>query len=414
MNAPLTQEPVIKPGFGPLFRNHAFVVMWLGQVLSQTADKLVFILIVVIVGKLSLSPTVMSGALAANTTPNMLFGALAGVLVDRLDKRRVMMGSNAGRVVMVVAMGIWGTHTLAPTIVLAFLISCCAQPFIPAEAAAMPLVAGKDMLLQANSLFATTMIASIVIAFTVGEPLVAWLGTENACFFTAGMFALSVVLLYFVRYRYPDQQANHDESFWKQLITGFKFILASPPIRRTLILQTCLFGMLAAMSVLAIVFAKLELHTNFSWFLAMAGAGLGLGAWIVGRFGTTWSKDTTVTTGFVVCGLALVTLGLTGATSLYIAFGISAVMGFAASLVAVPLQTRLQELVSEEMRGKLFGAQNTLLNIATTLPLACAGLLAERFGIKEVIGAVGSAMLVAGAAAWWSARSLARQPAEVA
>ena len=66
----------------------------------------------------------------------------------------------------------------------------------------------------------------------------------------------------------------------------------------------------------------------------------------------------------------------------------------------VPLQTRLQELVDEDRRGKLFGAQNTLLNIATTLPLAGAGALAERFGVLEVIAAVGLAMLVAAVATW--------------
>lgn len=397
------QDPPEK-GFGPLFRNRSFVVMWLGQVLSQTADKLVFILLVEIVGDMSSSPTVMSGALAANTTPNMLLGALAGVLVDRLDKRQVMIVSNLGRAVMVALLGLWGLHALWLCIALAFAISCCAQPFIPAEAAAMPLVAGKDHLLQANSLFATTMIASIVVAFTVGEPLTQWLGVQHACFATAGFFGLSVALLYWVTYRYPDRQADDQESFWRQLVEGFRFIWVTHAVRRTLILQTCLFAMLAAMSVLAIVFAKQVLHTNFSWFLAMAGAGLGAGAWAVGRFGTAWNKDLVVTVGFVLAGLALGVLAATGADSVKAAFAISAVMGLASSLVAVPLQTRLQELVDEERRGKLFGAQNTLLNIATTLPLACAGALAERFGIQQVIGAVGLLMGLAALFAGLSGR----------
>lgn len=402
-----TAEPApATKGFGPLFRNHAFVVMWLGQVFSQTADKLVFILIVEIVGTLTPSPTLMSGALAANTTPNMLFGAIAGVLVDRLDKRRVMIATNLGRVALVAVLGAWGTHAFALTVLLSFLISCCAQPFIPAEAAAMPLVAGKELLLQANSLFATTMIASIVVAFTVGEPLAQWLGTRDACYVTSAAFAVSVAFLYFVRYRYPDQRADRNESFWQQLKDGFRFIGDTPAVRRTLVLQVCLFAMLAAMSVLAIVFAKQVLHTNFSWFLAMAGAGLGLGAWVVGHFGVSWNKDHVVTAGFAACGLALATLAATGASSVAVAFVISAIMGLAASLVAVPLQTRLQELVGEDMRGKVFGAQNTLLNIATTLPLAGAGLLAERFGIKEVIGAVGALMLGAAILGWWSSRKV--------
>ena len=87
------------------------------------------------------------------------------------------------------------------------------------------------------------------------------------------------------------------------------------------------------------------------------------------------------------------------------AFAIALVLGISAALVAVPLQTRLQELVSEERRGKVFGAQNTLLNVATTLPLATAGFLVERLGIQQVIGAVGALMLLAAGWGWWTRRA---------
>ncbi|MDB5096795.1 MAG: hypothetical protein JWM80_1216 [Cyanobacteria bacterium RYN_339] len=389
-------------GFAPLFRNRAFLVMWLGQVFSQTADKLVFILLVEIVGDLSSSPRVMSLALALHTTPNMVLGAIAGVAVDRLDKRSVMVATNVARVVLVVALGTFGPHALVTAIALAFAISCCAQPFIPAEAAAMPLVVGKAQLLQANSMFATTMIGSIILAFTLGEPLVQWLGTRDASYVTAAGFAVSVAFLACVRYQFPDQRADERESFWAQLMEGFRYIRGSAAIRRTLVLQVAIFGMFAAMSVLAIIFAKQVLHANFSWFLAMAGVGLGAGAGVIGQLGSKWNKALIVTLGFMACGLSLAALAASGGRSANMAFAIALVLGISAALVAVPLQTRLQELVSEEMRGKVFGAQNTVLNIATTLPLASAGFLVERLGITEVIGTVGALMLVAAGWGWWT------------
>jgi predicted MFS family arabinose efflux permease len=392
-------------GFGPLFRNRFFLVMWLGQVFSQTADKLVFILLVEIVGDLSTSPRVMSTALALHTTPNMVLGAIAGVAVDRLDKRQVMVATNVARVVLVAALGTWGPHSLVTAIALAFAISCCAQPFIPAEAAAMPLVVGKEQLLSANSLFATTMIGSIIVAFTLGEPLVQWLHVANASYVTAAGFAVSVAFLAGVRYQFPDQRADRQESFWQQLVEGFRYIRTTPAIRRTLILQVAIFGMFAAMSVLAIIFAKQVLHANFSWFLAMAGAGLGLGAGAIGQLGSRWNKQLVVTLGFTACGLALAALAASGGRSTNMAFAIALVLGISAAMVAVPLQTRLQELVSEERRGKVFGAQNTVLNVATTLPLASAGFLVERLGIQQVIAAVGAVMLVAAGWGWWTRRA---------
>jgi predicted MFS family arabinose efflux permease len=395
------QIDVSKGGFGPVLANRSFLVLWLGQVFSQTADKLVFILLVSIVGELSQSSTVMSMSLALHAAPSVLLGAVAGVLVDRWDKRWVMVITNALRAIFVVMLGVWGHLHVAMAVGLAFLVACCAQPFIPAEGATIPLVVKREHLLQANSLFATTMIGSIILAFTLGEPLVQLLGSKSASIATGVGFLISVIFLYFVRYTQPDQRAGKHEPFMDQLKDGFRYIMTSPPIRQTLWQQVALFGMFAAMSVLAIIFAKQELKTNFSWFLAMAGIGMAIGSWVLGHLGHRWNKNRVVVVGFFMSAAVLATLALMGAEHRIPAFGVSLMLGFSSSLVAVPLQTRLQELVNEDLRGKVFGAQNMVLNIATTLPIALAGFAVDAFGLRWVIASVGALMLIAGSLTWW-------------
>ena len=397
----MTAPSPLGGGFGPLLANRAFRVMWIGQCFSQVADKLVFILLVEIVGELTSSPRVMSVALALHTAPNVLLGAPAGVLVDRLDKRRVMIATNVARAAFVVLLGLFGHAHVAAAIALAFLVAACAQPFIPAEAAAMPLVVGKPQLLQANSVFATTMIGSIIVAFTFGEPLIQLLGTRLAALAVAAGFLASVGFLWFVRYTQPDVQASAQEPFVVQLRAGFAYIAGDAPIRRTLLLQVALFAMFAAMSVLAIIFAKTVLHTNFSWFLAAAGVGLALGAWLVGQLGDRWDRDVLVATGFAGASAALLALAATGADQKAVAFGIAGAIGVSAALAAVPLQTRLTERVDEGLRGKVFGAQNMALNVATTVPLAAVGFLVEGVGLAPVIAGTGLLMAAAAAGAWW-------------
>ncbi|MFP5501599.1 MAG: MFS transporter [Candidatus Sericytochromatia bacterium] len=395
---------VAKGGFGPVLRNRSFLVLWLGQVFSQTADKLVFILLVSIVGELSTSSTVMSSSLAIHAAPSVLLGAFAGVLVDRWDKRWVMIVTNVLRAVFVIMLGLWGHQDVALAVALAFLVACAAQPFIPAEGATIPLVVKREHLLQANSLFATTMIGSIIVAFTLGEPLVQWLGPSGASIATGVGFAISVAFLYFVRYNQADQRATPHEPFLDQLKAGFRYIAGSPAIRQTLWQQVALFAMFAAMSVLAIIFAKTELKTNFSWFLAMAGIGMAAGSWVLGHLGHGWNKNTVVVTGFFASAAVLGVLALLGAEWVLVAFGVAGLLGLSSSLVAVPLQTRLQELVSEEQRGKVFGAQNMVLNIATTIPIAVAGFLADGLGLRTVIGLTGLLMAIAGLMTWWTYR----------
>lgn len=374
--------------------------MWVGQCFSQVADKLVFILLVETVGELSTSARVMSIALALHTAPNVLLGAAAGVYVDQLDKRRVMIATNLLRAVFVVALGIFGHTHVAVAIGLAFIIASCAQPFIPAEAAAMPLVVDREDLLSANSVFATTMIASIVVAFSFGEPLVQAVGTRNAAYVVGVGFLLSTVFLWLMHYRHPDVRSESKESFLTQLRAGGRYIAASADIRATITQQAMLFAMFAAMSVIAIIFAKTVLHTNFSWFLATAGVGMGLSAWLVGQFGARWPRTVLVVGGFFGVGAALAGLALTGADQVRVAFAIAFVLGFAAALAAVPLQTQMQELVGEDWRGKVFGTQNMVLNVATTLPLAAVGFLVEGVGLVPVLAAVAGLMAVTGSWAW--------------
>lgn len=387
-------------GFGPLLANRSFGVMWLGQCFSQVADKLVFILLVELVSELSSSPRVMSVALALHTLPNVLLGVAAGVWVDRLDKRTVMVVSNAARAVLVLALGLFGHTHVAVAIALAFGVASAAQPFIPAEQAAIPLVVPRENLLAANSVFATTLIASIIVAFTLGEPLTQALGTRGAAWVVAGSFAASVALLALVRYSQPAAATPAAEGFWGQLQAGLAYMRDRGGIRRTLALQLAVYAMLAALSVLAIIFAKAVLHTNFSWFLAAAGGGLGAGAWVVGHLGARLSRDALIVTGFVATGAALVALAGLGPANKTIAFGLAGLLGFTSALVAVPLQTRLQELVEEGVRGKVFGVQNMVLNLAATVPLGTIGFVVEGLGVAAVLAGLGATMALIGLGAW--------------
>lgn len=375
------------------------MLMWIGQCFSQVADKLVFILLVETISELTPSARIMSLALALHTAPNVLLGALAGVWVDRRDKRRVMMASNLLRAGLVVALGLMGHTHVAAAIGLAFLIASASQPFIPAEAAAMPLVVPREHLMQANSIFTTTLVGSIVVGFTLGEPLTQWAGTQGAAWVVGAGFLVSVAFLNYVRYTQPAETAPRHESYGEQFRQGLAYIRTRGGIRRTLALQVVIFAMFAAMSVLAILYAKGILKTNFSWFLAAAGVGLALGAWLLGHMGSRINRDWAIAGGFFATGAVLVVLSGLGPAQKLLAFGLAGVLGFTAAWVAVPLQTRLQELVEEQLRGKVFGVQNMLLNLAATVPLGAVGFIVEEAGVAPVLLALGLAMGVAGVGA---------------
>ena len=392
--------PPAAAGFGPLFANRSFLLLWASQGFSQSADRLVFILLVEAVSRLSASGTVMSATLALQMAPNVLFGALAGVLADRLDKRRVMAISNAVRGSLVLALGLFGDAHLAVPIAIGFLLTSAAQPFVPAEAAVMPLVVPRASLLQANSVSAMTMICSLVVGFALGEPLSHVAGPFGAACVVATCYLLAAACVHFVRLTYPATVAPPQESYGLQLRQGLAYIGRRGGVRRTIALQVAIFSTFASLSVVAIIFAKAVLVTSFSWLLAAGGVGMALGGWLIGRFGGGWNRDLTIATGFLATAAGLVLLAGFGMESKPIAYAMVAGLGFTSSVVGVPLQTRLQELVEDGVRGKVFGVQNTVLNVVAIVPLAGVGVVVKRIGVPLVLLGMAVVMVGAGVAAW--------------
>lgn len=391
--------------------NGPFLFLWISQLLSQVADKVFFVLLVALVTEHSQSHAMVSLVLIANGLPAVIFGLPAGVLVDRTDKRRTMVATNLLRALSLACMPFVAQSPWA-LVFLAFAIATASQPFAPAEAATIPMVVPRSELMTANALFSTTLVASIILGFTVAEPLLGTFGATWLAIATCGMYALAAVCDLGVRYapeiRHKGRTVRH---LLDELKEGWQYIRRERPIRGAIVGLVTLFTMFAGMSVLAILFAKAELRVPFSWFLAVAGLGMALGSGVVTHWGHRIPRKILVNGGFLVAGLALLALAGANARSVPFAFGLAAVIGMASASVVLPLQTELQERVPDRLRGKVFGAQNMATNIATAAPIAGVGLLADAVGVRMVFVIMGAMMVIAASWGTWRSRKVDRNPA---
>ncbi|RYX99633.1 MFS transporter [bacterium] len=165
-----------------------------------------------------------------------------------------------------------------------------------------------------------------------------------------------------------------------------------------------MFSAFAALSVLVIGFVNDILSLKpvyFGYLLAIAGLGMGLGALITGKFGNKIGKNVLIFNGFIASGISLIILANTSSISsligfetqnfkIFFAFLMALIVGFSSSLCVIPLQTILQEVTEERMRGKVFGVQNMAVNTAMTVPMALSGFLADIldgkfFNLKGVV-----------------------------
>ena len=445
LNSP---EPALPTGGNPegprglqtVVRFDGFRRLWIGQIFSQLADKFYIVLMVYLIAQYWVTSTPQdNGALAeiasairmdfetraqritllatgvyvANTIPAMVLGSIAGVWVDRWPKRRVMVASNGLRALLVMFTPFFllpGPHWLGLSwgywalLVMTFLESVLTQFFAPAEQAAIPLLVPKEHLLAANSLYQATSMGATIVGFALGDPILRGL---NSLFQSVGLHGGEFLLLPFCygmaaislsTIRMREQARTHQgESVWKEIVAGLQVLRERASVRTAMVHLVLLYSLLAALYVLAISLASAIQGlgpTGFGSLLAMSGLGMAIGAVVVAQVGHGFSRRRLAATGLGAITWSLVLLGQLRGNLTY-TLGLCALLGVGAALVAIPAQTTIQEDTPESQRGRVFGLQNNLINIALSLPLVLAGALVSSVGLLPVLWILAGLALIA-------------------
>ncbi len=436
-------EQLDKPnGLQAVLALPGFRLLWLGQIFSQLADKFYIVLMVFLIAQSWAQSTGMesgplaeaaelirgrgmgsganlaagsngeeaqlitllaTGIYAANTLPAIVLGSLAGAWADRWPKRAVMVTSNGLRALLALAVPLmlipgpswlglsWGYWGL---LVLTFLESCLTQFFAPAEQATIPLLVERPLLLPANSLYTATTMAATIVGYAIGEPVLQLMRQALAQIGIAGgefalvplAYGLAALVLVFVR---PEEQPRNSEgvSVWSDIREGLVFLRERASVRGAVLHLVVLYSLLAALYVLSLSLASRVEGlgpTKVGTLLAMSGLGLALGALGVAQLGHQFNRRLLASGGLGTMGFCLVLLAQLR-PSLGPTLLLCGLLGIGAALLGIPAQTTIQEDTPEHLRGKVFGLQNNLVNIALSLPMVLAGTLVGNFGLKPVL-----------------------------
>ncbi|MDB9307882.1 MFS transporter [Aphanizomenon sp. CS-733/32] len=419
-------------GFLPVLKNPNFLALWAGQVFCQLADKVYLVLMIALINsQFQASDQSISGwvsaLMMAFTIPAVLFGSVAGVFVDRWSKKVVLVASNIWRGILVLLIPtlLWLTHDWRPVGVLpvgfliilgvTFLVSTLTQFFAPAEQSAIPLIVKEQDLLSANSLYTTTMMASVIVGFAVGEPVLAladglWtqlgggggLGKE---ILVGGSYAIAGLILFLLQTNEkPHPPETEFPHVFSDLRDGLRYLQENHRIRNALLQLIILFSVFAALTVLAVRMAEIIPNmkaSQFGFLLASAGVGVAIGATILGQFGQRFSYKQLSFWGCLGMAGSLIGLSLFTTQLLPVLLFIAS-LGIFGALVGIPMQTAIQTETPPAMRGKVFGLQNNVINIALSLPLALAGVAETFIGLKAVFFTLAAIVLVGGLFTWYN------------
>ncbi|MDE3097460.1 MAG: MFS transporter [Chloroflexota bacterium] len=420
----LKRPPAPRPR--PVLGNRNFLLLWLAQLISQSAQNAILFTLLVLVTSLTQGSTYTSILVLAFVVPSVVFGVFSGVIVDVWSKRLLLVYTNAARALFAVLFLLSRDH-VAGLIAISVFFSTASQLFGTTDAVTVPFVVKKDELIAANSMFSLAVTGSQLLGMIfLGPILLPTVGAVGVFTATTVMFAISVGCAWLLP---PiEHDAIHGERklpAWSEIReAGADYVQTLRTLKRDAVAALALVHY-ATGSSLVLLFAvlvprymqailKVAPDKAVTIFAPVGiGAILGLRAlpMIVARFG----KNRTVIIGLLGLALCLVALGLIEPIAILLkhteslnpfgrerAGGLSILvlmtmafagpLGFTYALVNAPAQTVLHERAPLEMRGRVFAAQVVLANAAGVLPLIVAGSVADIFGVSPVLFAIAMVM----------------------
>ena len=386
-----------------LATNGAFSAMWLGQVISSLGDRVHQIALVFLVARATNgSPLALGLIFAAMTVPTVLVGPVAGALVDRWDRKWVMVGSDLLRAGLVMAIPAAAVLNVGIVFGLVFLLAIASSFFRPARVAALPQVVPDEDLLTANSAMWVADTVTDLAGYGLGGLFVAFLGSAlSVAFWIDGASYLASALLVAAVTipRVVPAAGGGAPSLRAELAAGWRFLRAETVLFATTIQASIAeygLGALTALSPLLVAALPLggtDAPTAYGFFEMAMGAGLLGGGIVLGGLATRIPKGRSIVAGFIALGLALIGLAATGSLALALVF--AGVVGVANVVFVVPSQTIFQQRTPASLLGRVIAIRLAMVNATLAVAMATSGLLAQLFGLHAVLAACGILTLVA-------------------
>ncbi|MDX2591997.1 MFS transporter [Streptomyces sp. WI03-4A] len=375
--------------------------LWGSAAASNAGDGITRTLLPLLVVAHHPEPAAVAGLTTVNMLPWLLFALPAGVLVDRVDRRRIVLGSNLVRAAALLgAMPVLAAHRPLPLLyALAFVLGIAETLADTAAPAMLPRLVDERQLERANGRLSA---AQILLNEMVGPPVAGLLAglAAAAALATGGMlYALAALLLVglspLARARHRSASARAHGGVLRDIRQGLRFVLGHHTLRLTLA-ASALYGLVfsATFSMLVLLSARaLGLSgTGYGLLLAAGSLGAVAGSWLAPRAADRLSTVRLARWSLVASGAAYVALGL-GRQPVLAALALAAngvfMMGW-----NIPVMSLRQRLTPEDLQGRVMSVSRLCSWGSMPIGATLGGLLAEALSVPAVFEVCGTVLAV--------------------
>jgi MFS family permease len=406
--------------FTLLARNRNYRYMWMGQVVSEIGDHFNNIAVFSLAVVATRSGMAVSGVMLSRAIPAMLIGPLAGVALDRLNRKQVMIASDLIRAVVALGFiltigrgGTWLLYSLSALLM-------AASPFFTAgRSSILPTIATAEELHTANSLTQTTGWITLTIGtFLAGASVMTfgyrWAFVGNALSFLISAFCISRLRLAGHGFRPPRRSLNETEMVrpWHEYREGLRYMRGVPLVMGLLLINVGWASGGGAAQILFTVFGEIVFNRGPAGLGTIWGfAGLGLltggtlGYWVGRRLSFTNYKRSVVAC-YIVHGGAYVLFSQSnfGWALFFIALSRAGV-----GVSSVLNMSQLLRIVPDGLRGRVFATMESVTWSVMLISMTLAGIASDYWN-PRTIGAIAGVLSSSTALFWGWAHFTGRLP----
>jgi MFS family permease len=396
-----------------------FFFLWIGEIFTQIPTNLFNFLLILIVFNITNSNTAVSGIVLSFTVPAIFFGSVAGVYVDRWDKKKVIIITNILRAILLFILTFFMDNLIAIYAV-SLITTILVQFFIPAETPMIPLIVKPSNLLSANALFGMAIFGSILAAYMLSGPALLFFTPREAILMLAFMLLIGAFFVSLIQIKNKtNKEADLEpKNFMKDVRHMFSLISKTKKVAYSLFLLSSSQILTLIVATVAPGYAKQILNIrieDFPILFAIPSAlGMVVGAIILVNIFHNHPKKRVISLGIFLSGISMMLLPygsnvasrdfvqtlnqflphLLQINILHMMVVLAFILGIANAFVFVSANTTLQETTTDEVRGKIYGFLNSIIGLFSLLPIILAGGLSDIIGVGAVITGIGACLLV--------------------
>ncbi|CAA9572285.1 MAG: Uncharacterized MFS-type transporter [uncultured Thermomicrobiales bacterium] len=389
-----------------------FALLWFAGLISLIGDWMLVVALPVTVYELTGSAAATGGLLIAGRLPSLLLGSVAGVFVDRWDRKRTMVVANLVRApILLLLFAVDSADRVWVVYIVAFAVAAMGQFFRPAENALLPRLVGADLLVPANALNALNDNLSRLVGPAIGGLVAAWFGLGGVAAADAASFLIAAGMIAAISVRTgpertrpadPTAVAGMWAGVWREWLDGMRLIRSNRALR-------AIFGVVAISSlgegVMGTAFWVYIDETlgggtrEAGWLVSAQAVGGMIGAAVIGAWAKT--RSPILLLGWGAIGVGLIDLVIFNYPALlpeiWPALALMVVVGVPVTAYGTGYLAALQTEAEDAYRGRVFGALGTTMGLLMIVGAAIAAVATERLGAVAVLTIDSLAYVAAGA-----------------